>query len=139
MPSEYLKGRDFSKEFVFKTSRSGGPGGQNVNKVSTKVELRIDLNSSRLFTEEEKNILAVKLRTRINSDGELIIVSQTERSQLKNKEDAISKFYSIIEKALTPKKKRRPSRPTLASKTRRLKKKLIRSDQKSLRKDFDFE
>jgi ribosome-associated protein len=139
MPSEVLKGRDFSREFVFKATRSSGPGGQNINKVSTRMELRIDLNSSQIFTDEEKNILAVKLRTRINGDGELIIVSQSERSQLKNKEKAILKFYSLVEKALTPKKKRKPTRPTLASKTRRLKKKLIRSDQKSLRKDIDFE
>jgi ribosome-associated protein len=139
MPSDLLKERDFSREFVFKTSRSSGPGGQNVNKVNTKVELRIDLNSSQIFTDEEKNILAIKLKTRINSDGELIIVSQTERSQLKNREKAILKFFSLVEKALTPRKYRRPTRPTLASKTRRLKKKLIRSDQKSLRKDIDYE
>jgi ribosome-associated protein len=139
MQSGILKGRDFSREFVFKTSRSSGPGGQNVNKVSTKVELRFDIKASQIITFEEKNLLAVKLKTRINSEGELIIVSQSERSQLKNKEEAISKFYTLVEKALTPAKKRRPTRPTLASKTRRLKKKLIRSDQKSLRKDIDFE
>jgi ribosome-associated protein len=139
MKSDILKGRNFYSELGFKSSRSSGPGGQNVNKLSTKVELRFNINSSNQLSDDEKKILAFKLKRKINSVNELIVVSQTERSQLKNKEKAIAKFYTLIEKALTPRKKRKPTRPTLASKARRVEKKQIRSRQKSLRKEIDYE
>lgn len=127
--------KDFSAEFQFAASRSGGPGGQNVNKVSTKVELRININESQLLTEEEKEIVRQKLAARINSEGELIIVSQSERSQLGNKEKAIDRFYQIIEKALTPPRKRIKSTPTKASIEKRLKEKQILSQRKADRRD----
>jgi ribosome-associated protein len=126
--------RDFSGEFLFSASRSGGPGGQNVNKVSTKVTLRFNIAASALLSEEEKNILLNKLSNRINLEGELILDSQTERSQLKNKEKVMEKFYQLLTKALTPKKKRIRTSPTLASKEKRLEGKRLKSQVKESRK-----
>lgn len=124
---------DFSPEFVFKTSRSSGAGGQNVNKVNTKVELRFKIESSNLFNDEEKAILIDRLSSKINADGELIIVSQTERTQLGNKQKCIEKFYKIIGKALEKKKTRVVTKPTMASKIKRLTEKRIKSERKSMR------
>ncbi len=129
-----IKNRDFSKEFVFATSRSGGPGGQHVNKVNTKVELRFSVPKSLLLSENEKQILFKKLAAKLSLEGELIITSQVERSQLGNKEKCIEKFYEILNKALKPDKKRIASRPTKASKERRLEKKKITSLKKGRRK-----
>ena len=132
---EILGDRDFEREFVFSTSRSGGPGGQNVNKVNTKVELRFSILNSTLLTEVEKLILLEKLASRLTLENELIIVSQSERSQLGNKERCIKNFYSIINKALKPGKKRIPSKPTFASKEKRLESKKIRARKKRMRKN----
>ena len=127
-------GIPFERELVFTSSRSSGPGGQHVNKVSTKVELRFHIPNSGLLNDEEKDILLIKLKNKINSEGELIIVSQDERSQLKNKEKTIEKFYELLQKALTPPKKRKPTKPTQASKEKRLEKKRIITDKKEKRK-----
>ena len=133
-----IRSRNFQDEFVFQTSRSGGPGGQNVNKVSTKVELRFNIPGSALLTDDEKVIISDKLINKINNLGELILVSQKERSQLKNKENVIEKFYLLIEKALTPRKKRQPTRPTKASVERRLESKRVQAKTKINRKDVDL-
>ena len=125
---------DFLPELVFCASRSSGPGGQNVNKVNTKVELRFDVMKSAVLSEEEKSLILIKLKGKINSDGILIITSQEDRSQLKNKETAISKFYTLVSRALTPPKPRRSTKPTAASRLRRLTEKKKTGEKKSLRK-----
>ena len=125
---------DFQNELVFSASRSGGPGGQNVNKVSSKVELRFSVLNSNFLDEREKQIIQEKLKSRINNDGELIMVSQSERSQLKNKEKVTERFYLLINRVLTPKKPRRPTTPSLVSKEKRLESKRIQSLIKESRK-----
>jgi len=131
---DILKARDFSPEFIITASRSSGPGGQNVNKVSTRIELRFNVLQSTLLTTEEKEIIQNKLASRINSEGEIILVNQTDRSQLNNKEKAIEKFYVLLSKALTPVKKRKPTKPSPAAKEKRLEEKRIRSEKKERRK-----
>jgi ribosome-associated protein len=135
MTTEELKQRNLENEFIFATSRSGGPGGQNVNKVSTKVELRFSLFLTSMFSETEKELIFKKLKNKINNEGELILVSQSERTQLMNKKVVTEKFYELISKALTIPKKRRSTRPTFSSKIRRLEKKKNRGSIKKLRKD----
>jgi len=134
-----LNDRDFSSEFEFNTCRSGGPGGQNVNKVSTKVELRFKVRNSLLLTMDEKDIILTKLSNKINKEEELILVSQSERSQLANKEKVIEKFYLLINKALTPLKKRKATKPSKQSKEKRLEGKRILAEKKSARKQIKFE
>ncbi|HET6559324.1 MAG TPA: alternative ribosome rescue aminoacyl-tRNA hydrolase ArfB [Prolixibacteraceae bacterium] len=124
---------DLSPEFTFQTSRSSGPGGQNVNKVNSKVELRFNISDSSLLTDDQKEILLSKLSTKINAEGFLVIVSQRDRSQLANKEDVIQKAYLLIEKALRPVKKRKSTRPTRSSIEKRLNEKRLKSDIKQNR------
>jgi len=139
MISTPIRERNFENEFMISASRSSGPGGQNVNKVSTKIDLRFNVSASSLFDEEEKEIIHQKLKARINNEGELIIVSQSERSQLQNKEVAIEKFYSLIETALKPVRKRKPTKPSYASKMRRLEHKKLLSKKKANRKNLGFD
>ena len=137
MPELTVNIPDLSTEFQFLTSRSSGPGGQNVNKVNSKVELRFDIQNSDLLSEDQKNILLIKLASKITSEGILSIVSQRDRSQLSNKEDAIEKLYLLIAKALTPVKPRKNTRPTKGSIEKRLATKRIKSEIKQTRQKFD--
>ena len=125
--------KNLASELSFKTSRSGGSGGQNVNKVSTKVELNFDIADSHFLTEEQKNKLFEKLSHHITKEGILQIVSQTERTQLGNKNKTIDKFYKLLEKAFYIPKKRRPTKPSKASKEKRLITKKKHSEIKKLR------
>jgi ribosome-associated protein len=131
-----LNDRDFINELHFTASRSSGPGGQNVNKVNTRVELRFHVASSLLLLEEEKALLLEKLSKKINSEGELILVSQTERSQLKNKKKVIERFYAMLTRALTLRKKRKATRPSQASKEERLETKRKQAEKKERRKSL---
>jgi ribosome-associated protein len=135
MSPEELQTRNFENEFHYSASRSGGPGGQNVNKVSTKVELRFSVLLTSLFSETEKGTLFKKLKNKINNEGELILVSQSERTQLRNKKIVTEKFYELVSGALTLPVKRRITKPTLPSKIKRLEKKRNRGFVKKLRKD----
>lgn len=126
-------GNDIINEIKYSFSRSSGAGGQNVNKVNSKVELRFSITESELLTEEQKNILYSKLENRINNKGELILTSQVDRSQLKNKELVTTMFFNLIKKALTLRKKRKATKPSKSSKETRLKNKKIHSDKKQNR------
>ncbi len=139
MSLDQLLKQDFSPEFQFQASRSGGAGGQNVNKVSTKIELRFNIINSVLLDEIQKNTLQEKLKNQINSEGELIIVSQEERTQLRNKNLTVKKFMDLLKKALFVPKKRKASQPTHASKMDRLKTKKIASIKKVNRRGISFE
>ena len=129
---------DLQKEVTYKTSRSGGKGGQNVNKVSTKVELLFDIAQSNLFTEEEKALLLNKLQDRLNRDGYLQVMSEEERSQYLNKERALEKLQQILTRALHRPKARKATNPSRAMIEARLAKKKMQSAKKeSRKKDFD--
>jgi ribosome-associated protein len=126
--------RSFEKEFVFTAVRSSGPGGQHVNKVSSKVELRWSVRGSELVSVEEREMILEKLSNRINKEGELILSSQEERSQIKNKEKLVRLFYELISIALQKPNKRKKMRVTKAEKEKRLSEKKKTSEKKTRRK-----
>ena len=135
MNEDELRLRINPNEFRFATSRSSGPGGQNVNKVNTRVELRMNIPGSASLTETEKERILDILKNRITGDGDLFIVSQSERTQLQNRKKVEELLFRLLSKALTIKPARKATRPTFASKTKRLEGKRKRSAVKSLRKD----
>ncbi len=117
-------------EITEKFSRAGGAGGQNVNKLSTKAEARWNIAKSKAFSQEEKEKIKRALGNKINAKGELVVVSQIGRTQMQNREQAIEKLNYLVKSALIPKKKRRPTKPTKASKERRLSTKKCHSEKK---------
>ncbi len=134
MTIEELKARNIERELIFNAVRSSGPGGQHVNKVNTKVELRFDLEKSSVLTEGEKELIRTTLETKITTDNEIILTSQNTRSQLKNKEAVLEKFYLLLSQALVPKKKRTATKPRKSAKEKRLNNKNQRSELKQLRR-----
>lgn len=128
-----IKTIDFTPEFDFQTSRSGGPGGQNVNKVETKVELRFDIQASNLLSDAQKTRLLEKLQSQLVQESILIITAQEKRSQLQNKELVVKKFQKILEKALHENKKRLASKPSKGAVEKRLKSKKIDAIKKLTR------
>ncbi len=129
-----IRSRAFENEFEFITSKSSGPGGQHVNKTNSKVELRFNIENTALLSEEEKRLVKQKLANKINKEGILQIVTQEERSRLRNKKNCIEKFYELIEKALKKPKKRKKTRPNIKSILKRLKNKKQHSEKKERRK-----
>ena len=125
---------DFSSEITYKTARSGGKGGQNVNKVETMVEALWQVAESRFFSDEEKERIQAKLENKINKDGYLAIRSSEARSQLENKAIAQGKMVALITKSLIQPKKRKPTKPSKAAKEKRLDSKKKESQKKELRR-----
>jgi ribosome-associated protein len=121
-------------ELTFATSRSSGPGGQNVNKVNTKVTLIWDVNQSSAITQEQKEIIQLKLASIITKDGALQITSQEKRSQLQNKESVIEKLEKLLAKAFEKKKARKPTRPSKAAKQKRIQQKKLHGEKKKWRR-----
>lgn len=125
-------------ELTYKTSRSSSSGGQHVNKVNTKVELRFNVMLSENLSNSQKAILLGKLKNRINSKYELVLVSQDERSQHKNKRFVTEKFFLLLDIALAKQKIRKPTKPNSASIEKRLKSKRKKAEKKSFRRTIDF-
>lgn len=133
-----IQAQQLSSELVFTTSRSGGPGGQNVNKVSSKVTLRWAVANSAVLTEEQRQMLLTRLRSRLTTEGELLLSSQESRSQAENKALVIEKLNHLLVQAFTPRKARKSTKPTKASKKRRVEAKKRHSEKKKWRGRGEF-
>jgi len=125
---------ELQKEITYKTSRSGGKGGQNVNKVSSKVELLFSVGNSLLFTDEDKALLNEKLQSRFNKDGLVQVICDEERSQYLNKEKAVERLMVLLTKALHKPKNRKATKPNKAAKAARLNNKRFQGEKKESRK-----
>ena len=127
----------FLPEIVFQTSRSSGPGGQNVNKVESRVELRFHLQDSQVLTEEQKALILEKLANQLTADGLLLVTAQDDRSQYRNKEIALVRFHELLLKSLRRPKPRKATKPGKAAVRKRLEGKKIQGEKKANRRRLE--
>ncbi|OYX50776.1 MAG: hypothetical protein B7Y90_02940 [Alphaproteobacteria bacterium 32-64-14] len=137
MPKVFL--HTFEHELEEKFVTAGGPGGQNVNKVASAVQIRWNVNTSHAFDDEQKWMIRRALANRINDEGELVLFIQTHRSQARNREEARERLVELLEKALVKPRKRVATKPSKAQKQRRLEGKAIRSETKRNRGRIDHD
>ena len=133
-PSFSIDERELHFDFI----RSAGPGGQNVNKVATAVQLRFDVRASALPAHAQERLLALAGR-RATAEGELLIEARRYRTQEQNREDATQRFVELVRKALLPPRPRKKTKPTVASKAKRLEQKKRKGEVKRMRRDRSFE
>ncbi len=134
--SPIIQASDLLKELAFTTSRSSGPGGQNVNKVNSKVTLHWNLAASNILSEHQREQIIKRLGAKLTKDGILVLSAQDKRSQLQNKETVLSKLDFLLKKALTPVKKRKSTKPTRAALQKRKVEKRQHSEKKQWRQKF---
>ena len=127
----------FLPEITFQTSRSSGPGGQNVNKVESRVELRFHLLNSQLLTDAQKQLILEKVGNQLTAEGYLQVVVQDDRSQLRNKEIALARFHQLLLKSLRRPKPRKATKPSKAAVRKRLEGKKLHSDKKASRRKLE--
>jgi ribosome-associated protein len=124
----------FLPEITFQTSRSSGPGGQNVNKVESRVELRWHLAASQVLSALQKQLILEKVANQLTAEGLLLVTAQDDRSQLRNKEIALARFYELLQKSLRRPKPRRATRPSAGAVRQRLEGKKRQGEKKANRR-----
>lgn len=127
------------REFQFEYIRASGPGGQNVNKVATAVQLRFEITNSPSLTSNIKGRLIQLAGKRVNTEGILIIEARRFRTQEANREDAIQRFLELLRRSLVPPKPRKRTKPTAASREKRLKEKRQRGEVKKIRQNKSYD
>ncbi|MBC8155864.1 MAG: aminoacyl-tRNA hydrolase [Bacteroidetes bacterium] len=133
-----MNAKSLLPDVCYQFARSGGAGGQNVNKVSTKAELRFSVRDSTRLTDHERAVLLEKLANKLTNEGELVLSHQTERSQLDNKEKVTKKFLRLIEKAFEVPKPRKATKPSRSAVAERINEKKKKGETKAMRGKVDF-